>query len=78
MKDLEEIGHSFLANNDGFFVAKAFRRVTMAAKHEWLWVKQRPYVNRGGSFDLLCVTFICFLDIVKAKPNLSFQLSIVT
>ena len=34
MKDLEETGDSFLANNDGFFVAKAFRQVTMAPKRE--------------------------------------------
>ena len=37
MKDLEEIGDSFLANNDGFFVAKAFCQVTMAPKYESLF-----------------------------------------
>ena len=37
MKDLKEIWDSFLANNDGFFVAKAFHGMDMAPKYDSLF-----------------------------------------
>ena len=37
MKDLHEIGDSFLANNDGFFVAKAFCGENTAPKYDSLF-----------------------------------------
>ena len=55
MKDFEEIGDSFLANNDGFFVAKAFRGVNMAPKYDSLFDSNNNCTVCLGSTHQLCL-----------------------
>ena len=37
LKEVEDIGDSFLANKDGFFVARAFKGSPMAPKYDCLF-----------------------------------------
>ena len=78
MKDLEAIGDSFLANNDGYFVGKAFRNLAVSSKYGSLFESNnnRTWAEEevlGTSLPLRCIHRLLFMNLVKKQQNLSFQ-----